>query len=62
MGIYFTPSIDILTGPIFFMNRAAQPGNQAVMWSIQLDVDIDFSPAPKPPPAPAEAPKEAPKT
>src|SRR5512137_108190 len=62
MGIYFTPAIDILTGPIFFLDRAAQPGNQSVMWSIQLDVDIDFSPAPKPPPAPAEAPKEAPKT
>jgi len=55
VGIYFTPSIDILTGPVFFLDKTVQPGGASMMWSIQLDVDIDFGPAPKP--APAEAPK-----
>jgi hypothetical protein len=61
IGIYFTPAIDILTGPVWFLEKAAQPNGCGFMWSVQLDVDIDFGPAPKPPPAPAEAPKEAPK-
>jgi len=55
IGIYFTPSIDILTGPVFFLNKAAQPGGTSMMWSVQLDVDIDFGAAPKPPPEPAKA-------
>jgi hypothetical protein len=46
VGLYFTPAIDILTGPIFFLDKAVQPGQQSVMWTVQLDVDIDFS-APK---------------
>jgi hypothetical protein len=58
VGIYFTPSIDILTGPIFFLDNATQPpfgpNGSKMMWTIQLDIDIDFGPAPKPPP---EAPK-----
>ncbi len=54
VGIYFTPSIDILTGPVFFLNKYAQPGLSTMMWSVQLDIDIDFGQAPKPP---AEAPK-----
>jgi hypothetical protein len=55
IGIYFTPSIDILTGPVFFLNKNAQPGASSMMWSVQLDVDIDFGQAPKPPPEPAKA-------
>ena len=55
VGFYFTPSIDILTGPVFFLNKNAQPGGQSIMWSVQLDVDIDFGQAPKPPPEPAKA-------
>jgi hypothetical protein len=46
VGLFFTPAIDILTGPIFFLDKTVQPGQQSVMWTIQLDVDIDFS-APK---------------
>ncbi len=49
IGIYFTPAIDILTGPIFFLNKNAQPGLSTMMWSIQLDVDIDLGAAPKAP-------------
>jgi hypothetical protein len=60
IGIYFTPTIDILTGPIFFLDKAVQPGGQSVMWTIQLDVDIDFGAAPKAPEAPK--PPEPPKT
>ena len=55
IGIYFTPAIDILTGPVFFLNKAAQPGGASMMWSIQLDVDIDFGAAPKPPAEPAKS-------
>jgi hypothetical protein len=49
VGIYFTPSIDILTGPVFFLNKNAQPGLSSMMWTVQLDVDIDFGAAPKAP-------------
>jgi hypothetical protein len=55
IGIYFTPSIDILTGPIFFLNKYAQPGMSTMMWSVQLDIDIDFGAAPKPPAEPAKS-------
>ena len=55
LGLYFTPAIDILTGPVFFFDSAktAQIGvsgakNPDWLWTIQLDVDIDFrSPPPK---------------
>jgi hypothetical protein len=61
MGIYFTPAIDILTGPIFFFDKALQPPyppggeGSAMMWTVQLDVDIDFKSAPPPPPPPPPA-------
>jgi hypothetical protein len=42
IGVYFTPSIDILTGPVFFLNKYAQPGQSTMMWSVQLDVDFDL--------------------
>jgi hypothetical protein len=55
IGFYFTPSIDLLTGPIFFFDSSSQPpfgaGGSSMMWSIQLDIDIDFGAAPKTPPA-----------
>jgi hypothetical protein len=54
IGIYFTPSIDLLTGPVFFLNPSTQPGSSSMMWSVQLDIDLDFGPAPKPPPEPAK--------
>ncbi len=55
IGIYFTPSIDLLTGPVFFLNKYTQPGLSTMMWSVQLDIDIDFGAAPKPPPEPAKS-------
>jgi hypothetical protein len=49
IGLYFTPAIDVLTGPVFLLNDKVQPGGAKVLWSVQLDVDLDF--AKKPPPA-----------
>lgn len=40
--LYFTPAIDLLTGPVFFFEKELQPGGASWMWSVQLDVDIDF--------------------
>jgi hypothetical protein len=40
--LYFTPAIDLLTGPVFFFDKDLQPGASSWMWSVQLDVDLDF--------------------
>ena len=50
IGIYFTPAIDILTGPVFFFDKALQPPfapetGSSMMWTVQLDVDIDLAQA-----------------
>jgi hypothetical protein len=42
LAIYFTPAIDLITGPVFFFEKDVQPGRSAFMWSVQLDIDIDF--------------------
>lgn len=42
VGLYFTPSIDLLAGPVFFLEPALQPGGVDWMWSMQIDVDLDF--------------------
>jgi hypothetical protein len=44
--IYFTPAIDILTGPVFFFEKE-KAGGESWLWTVQLDVDIDFNPAKK---------------
>jgi hypothetical protein len=43
IGLYFTPAIDVLMGPVFFLDKDIQPGGSSVLWSVQLDVDLDFS-------------------
>ncbi len=52
IGLYFTPAIDILTGPVYFLDKdlykANTFANTNFMWTVQLDVDIDFA-LPKPP-------------
>lgn len=40
---YITPTVDLLTGPVFF-ERELQPGGSSWMWSLQLDVDLDLRP------------------
>jgi hypothetical protein len=47
VGLFFTPAIDILTGPVFFLNEKVQPGLQKMMWTVQLDVDVELLAKPK---------------
>jgi hypothetical protein len=70
VALYFTPSIDIITGPVFFFDsgvttQLAAPaparfggGNPDMLWTVQLDVDFDLRPA-KPAASPAAAPAAA---
>lgn len=54
--VYFTPAIDLLTGPVFFLEPELQPGEAEWMWTMQLDVDLDFVGSAAPPEgAPAAA-------
>lgn len=69
IGLYFTPSIDILTGPVFFFDsnattQLAGPGiapganRPDWLWTVQLDVDFDLRPTkPAAPPAVPEPAK-----
>jgi len=43
VGLYFTPAIDLLMGPVFFNESALQPGGVDWMWTMQIDVDVDFA-------------------
>lgn len=38
--LYFTDTVDLLIGPVFFFDRDLQPGRSRVMWTTQLDIDI----------------------
>lgn len=44
VGLYFTPAIDILTGPVFFLDKDLNKNAYGAdwMWSVQLDVDFDL--------------------
>jgi hypothetical protein len=48
---YFTDAVSLLTGPVIFNNKySATGGVTNFLWTVQLDVDIDFArpkPAPK---------------
>jgi hypothetical protein len=37
--VYFTDTISLLTGPVFFLDKALQPGGRRMLWTLQLDVD-----------------------
>ena len=45
VGFYFTPSIDVLTGPVFFLDRDFYRASYGTdwLWTVQLDVDFDLS-------------------
>jgi len=45
-SLYFTDSIAVLTGPVFFMDSKTQPGAASWMWTVQLDIDMPLRPAP----------------
>jgi hypothetical protein len=42
--LYVTPSVSLLTGPVFFFEDQLQPGGSKFMWTLQLDVDLDLAP------------------
>jgi hypothetical protein len=45
IGFYFTPAIDVLTGPVFFLDTDYYKANfngLSWLWSVQLDVDFDL--------------------
>jgi hypothetical protein len=44
IGLYFTPAIDILTGPVFFLDSDYYNATYGTdwLWSVQLDVDFDL--------------------
>lgn len=44
IGLYFTPAIDVLMGPVFFLDKDfyASVGIPDWLWSVQLDVDFDL--------------------
>lgn len=44
---YFTPAIDLLMGPVFFLEKELQPGQASWLWTMQLDVDVELVAKPK---------------
>lgn len=41
-GLYFAENVSLLTGPVFFFDKKAQPGGSDTLWSVQLDIDVSF--------------------
>jgi len=39
---YFTDAIDLLVGPVFFLERDVQPGKADWLFTAQIDVDFDL--------------------
>jgi hypothetical protein len=68
VALYFTDKIDVITGPVYFLDPGAQPGGRQWFWTVQLDIDLPLRPAPaaaaagpvSQAPAPATPPAEAP--
>jgi hypothetical protein len=38
--MYFTDTIDLLVGPVWFTDSSLQPGGSKYLWTAQLDIDI----------------------
>ncbi len=49
IGLYFTPAIDVLTGPVYFLDKDLYKATAGTnfMWTVQLDVDVDLMPPKK---------------
>lgn len=61
---YFSDKVDVLTGPVYFLDPGSQPGGRQWFWTVQLDIDMPLisPPAPAqvaPVPAAATAPPAA---
>ncbi|HKE96287.1 MAG TPA: hypothetical protein VKB34_18400 [Povalibacter sp.] len=39
-NIYVADNVSILTGPVYFFDKALQPGGKGWLWTVQLDVDV----------------------
>ena len=48
---YFSDKVDVLTGPVYFLDPGSQPGGRQWFWTVQLDIDMPLIS----PPAPAQA-------
>jgi hypothetical protein len=53
--LYFNSFVDLIVGPVFYTDKALQPGGKSVLWTTQLDIDIPLgkskTPASGPPAA-----------
>ena len=38
--LYFTDTIDLLIGPVWYTDRRLQPGGAKMLWTTQIDIDI----------------------
>lgn len=38
--IYVADNASLIVGPVFFLDKALQPGGKDVLWTVQLDVDV----------------------
>jgi hypothetical protein len=47
LALYFTPAIDLITGPVFFLNDKTQVNQTSWMWTMQIDVDVELLAKPK---------------
>lgn len=39
---YFTDTVDLLIGPVWYTDSKLQPGGAKYLWTTQLDIDIPF--------------------
>lgn len=41
LNSYISTNISLLTGPVFFFDPKLQPGSENVLWTLQLDADLE---------------------
>jgi hypothetical protein len=61
LALYFTDKIDLITGPVYFMDAGSQPGGKQWFWTVQLDIDMPLRPAAATPAPVSETKPESPK-
>ncbi|MCM2278996.1 MAG: hypothetical protein NDJ89_13050 [Oligoflexia bacterium] len=40
--LFFSETVSLLLGPVFYLDEAAQPGGRGFLWTAQLDADLGF--------------------